>query len=544
MKLKIGIISDEGILPKYDQELFGWIQKNNDKFDLDYQIVLTNSRKNKKNNILKKFNFLILRIIKRLETIYLRKFNLIKDYDTNNFISSKINKINCVVNPLNKFNRVSLDDKDLANIRKLNLDVIVRSCGFILDGGILVSSKFGILSFHHGDNNNYRGSPAGFWEIFNKEKSSGFIIQQLTKNLDGGSKLFEGNVESGINYAQNENILLKKSIPYFQNLLLLIFKEKKLPAFIVNKKYKKKIYKNPNIYEIFLYILKIYPNLFKRFILNKLGNKKRWSVIYNDQNFLKPNNFSKFTKIKNYDNTFLADPFVFKTNNKKYLFAEEYNYKKNKGSIVVFEINGSKYERLGICLEENFHLSFPFIFKFENNIFMLPETSQINEIRIYKSIDFPKKWEFFKTLKKDIFAVDSMIFFKNKLWWLFTNISYDHEDRFSNLDIFYSDNPLSEIWKPHTQNPIFTDINKSRNAGIISKKDNLFRANQVPSFYEYGFETNINKIINLNPEIYKEKLIRNIKPDFKKNIIGTHHINNIDEVVAIDYCEDIFLNKL
>ena len=34
MKLRIGIISDTGILPKYDQELIGWIQNNSDKFDL------------------------------------------------------------------------------------------------------------------------------------------------------------------------------------------------------------------------------------------------------------------------------------------------------------------------------------------------------------------------------------------------------------------------------------------------------------------------------------------------------------------------------
>ena len=91
---------------------------------------------------------------------------------------------------------------------------------------------------------------------------------------------------------------------------------------------------------------------------------------------------------------------------------------------MVYEINGSTYNRIGICLEENFHLSYPYIFKFENNIYMLPETAQVNEIRLYKCIDFPMKWKFFKTIKKDIFAVDNMIFFKNNYWWLFTNIAW------------------------------------------------------------------------------------------------------------------------
>ena len=37
----------------------------------------------------------------------------------------------------------------------------------------------GIISFHHGDNDFYRGGPPGFWEIINKETRTGFIIQRL-----------------------------------------------------------------------------------------------------------------------------------------------------------------------------------------------------------------------------------------------------------------------------------------------------------------------------------------------------------------------------
>ena len=542
MKLRIGIISDTGILPKYDQELIGWIQNNSDKFDLEYQICLSNSKKKNKFDFFKKFNFLLLRIIKRLETIFLRKSNLILDYETIKFDASRLKKINFETKNLNNFNRISLDNDDINKIKSLNLDIIIRTCGFILDGDVLNVSKFGILSFHHGDNNNYRGGPAGFWEIFDKVKESGFIIQKLDKNLDGGYKLFEGNFKSGITYAHNENILFKNSIFYFQKLLILIFKNRKLPINIPNKIYKKKIFKNPNIFEIFIYIIRIYPTLFKRLFLKILGNKKIWSVIYNDQNILKTSNYNKFTKISNYKNTFLADPFLFKKNNNKFLFGEEYNFKKSKGSIVVYEINGSTYNRIGICLDENFHLSYPYIFKFENNIYMLPETAQINEIRLYKCIDFPMKWKFFKTLKKDIFAVDNMIFYKNNYWWLFTNIANSHRDRFSNLDIFYCENPLTDKWKQHDKNPIFVNIYKSRNAGIIINKNDIFRINQSPSFYEYGYEINLNKIVKLTPENYEEVCISNIKPDFKKNLIGIHHLNKIDEVVAMDFCENSFFS--
>ena len=60
----------------------------------------------------------------------------------------------------------------------------------ILKGEILKLTKFGVISFHHGDNRFYRGGPSGFWEVFNNELSSGFIIQRLNDELDGGMVLF------------------------------------------------------------------------------------------------------------------------------------------------------------------------------------------------------------------------------------------------------------------------------------------------------------------------------------------------------------------
>ena len=538
MKLKIGIISDSDNLPKYDQELIGWIQKNNDKFDIRYQLNLSAHKK--------KFSFfsrvkkanLLLRIIKKIETWYTRKLNLIREYEIDDFNYKTLEKFEFKVNYINKYNRVELNDVDINKIKKLNLDVLIRCCGFILDGEILNTSKFGIISFHHGDNNNFRGGPPGFWEIFEKKVSSGFIIQRLDKNLDSGKKIFEGNFLSGINYAHNENILLKNSIIHFQNLLIYIFKEKKLPKQIINLPYKKKIYKTPNYYILILYIFKIYPKLILRLIQKKFKNKKVWSVMYNCENYLKTNNIKKFIKIENISNTFLADPFVFKENNKNYLLGEEFNFQKSKGAIAIYKINKKNYERLGLCLEENFHLSFPYIFKFENTLYMIPETLDINEIRIYKCEDFPLKWKYFKTIKKNISAVDSMLFFNRGLWWLFTNISNKKTDLFSTLNIFYSNNPISDDWKSHKKNPVIFDVNKSRNGGIILHKNKVFRVSQSPSFYEYGYETTISKIEILNPNDYKEKIVRNIKPNFKKGILGTHHFHNNQKNVAIDYFEN------
>ena len=39
----------------------------------------------------------------------------------------------------------------------------------------------------------------------------------------------------------------------------------------------------------------------------------------------------------------------------------------------------------------DYHLSFPYVFKEDENIFLMPETSQNNRLEIYKCVDFPAK---------------------------------------------------------------------------------------------------------------------------------------------------------
>ena len=46
---------------------------------------------------------------------------------------------------------------------------------------------------------------------------------------------------------------------------------------------------------------------------------------------------------------------------------------------------------------------------------MCPETSEKNEIRIYECVKFPIKWKYSRTLIKNIYAVDTILFQKNSM---------------------------------------------------------------------------------------------------------------------------------
>ena len=82
-----------------------------------------------------------------------------------------------------------------------------------------------VLSFHHGNPSKYRGRPAGFYEIINREKSTGIIVQSLSNKLDAGeiyayaeSKIVNYSYKkTALNFYSNSVPLLNKAITRLAN---------------------------------------------------------------------------------------------------------------------------------------------------------------------------------------------------------------------------------------------------------------------------------------------------------------------------------------
>ena len=109
--------------------------------------------------------------------------------------------------------------EDLNKIIDNDIDVLIRCGSGILRGEILNICKFGVISFHHGDNQEFRGSPAGFWETYFQVEKTGFIIQRLNNELDGGDVLFKGSIRTKLLYLINQNNIFYKSSPFMDKFL-------------------------------------------------------------------------------------------------------------------------------------------------------------------------------------------------------------------------------------------------------------------------------------------------------------------------------------
>ena len=541
-KLKIGLLLDDLKLNELNQEIIHHIIEKNicEKFF----IIRQNIPRRTLFFYLKKYS--ILRIIDKvfIKLIFLfEKFIISKFFETK-YLFNKIDirmlieeMIN--VKPVISESRYFYDflNEDIERIKNKNLDVILRLGSGIIRGEMLNASKNGIFSFHHGDNLLFRGGPPGFWEVYFSKPLTGFIIQKLTNVLDGGEIIFKGQVETKSNYYLNQASIFKNSAKYLSKVLDDL-RDGKI-KFNIEQNDKVKIFKDPKFLVTVKYLFITYLKLSKKFFNEKIANKRiRWHVSYKTEENLEDLKLDNFKVIENNNkNRFLADPFAFKKNNKNFIFLEDFNFSNKKGIISCFEVMNNESKFLGPVLEENFHLSFPYIFEYKGKIFMCPETHQKKEIRIYICEEFPLKWKFHKTLIKKINSVDTILFEKDKLWWLITSTSNMSTKDFNELNIFYSENgPLTDTWTAHDLNPIVVNPNIARNGGLIINNDKIFRVSQKNGFNVYGESFSVNEIKVLSKSNFEEVKILDFYPNFKKNLKGTHHLNNKDNFFVNDFC--------
>lgn len=267
-------------------------------------------------------------------------------------------------------------------------------------------------------------------------------------------------------------------------------------------------------------------NLAKKFLKNPL--RFQWIIIYKFSQGISTS-FSTFTEIIPPKDRFWADPFIIFKDGKYHLFFEEYLKTTQKGHLSVLTLSPDGILKKPIkIINENYHLSFPSIFEYNNKFYNIHGTFDNDKsyIEIFSSENFPYIWKKDKILSIDIPLVDTTIFFHDGLWWLFgCGANYDGTSNSNKLYLFYSENPISDKWISHPLNPVVDDVRKARPAGKIFKQNNEIIRPSQNCDQIYGNSLLFNKISKLNTKEYEEITIKSFLPNWKNNIIGLHTFN-------------------
>jgi hypothetical protein len=543
--LKVGLITDDGFASNYVADLVDWISRQSD-VELTAVIVqrvwfLGSGRILKKalfsirrRGALRAFRLLVFRLISFIDQILTKKISPKDSAFLRYQVEIKAKK-RLEVRPRfspSGFVFEYLDD-DLKRIKELDCDVLIRCGSGILKGGILEVTEFGVISLHHGDNTKYRGGPPGFWEVLFKESQTGFIVQKLTDTLDGGVVLAKGSVGTKPLFTWNCSYVTQQSSFAICKVLSQIAENRELPD-PVKQDELGPIYKLPSTFYSLRYISSTSLLLFRKVLERLLNSSPTWRVFIFDSNWMEIDK-TRGVEIPNPEGCFSADPFLISSEIGEFLFVEEFSYAQKKAHIAVYDVSTSIPKRLGIALNEEFHVSFPYVFRHENNFYMCPETIASRQVRLYKATNFPLDWELQSVLLDNICAADPLIFFKDGKFWLLANVDPKCSgDSHSMLSVFYSDDLQSKSWLQSELNPVLFDASCARNGGLVCTNDSKLRFGQVQGFNLYGESLRAFEIIKINEVEYKEVEVPLPKPDIGSTFVGMHHLSSIGGKTAVD----------
>lgn len=165
--------------------------------------------------------------------------------------------------------------------------------------------------------------------------------------------------------------------------------------------------------------------------------------------------------------SFFADPFPFPYRGKNFIFFEKYLYSKNRGCIVVVTVDRSgAVSEPQIVLEEPHHLSYPFVFEMDGQIWMIPESAAARNVSLYRAVEFPYRWTHVACLMEGIEGYDATPLHHQGGIWFFICLRLWKSTSWDVLNLYRADS-LTGSWTPHAAKPVLIDARFSRPAGAF-----------------------------------------------------------------------------
>ncbi len=209
---------------------------------------------------------------------------------------------------------------------------------------------------------------------------------------------------------------------------------------------------------------------------------------------------------------FYADPFPVVRDGRTFLFVEDYDHRLGRGviSVAEFDAAGPKSAPQPV-FSHDCHLSYPFVFEHEGEMWMVPETSAARSIDLYRAEKFPGGWRHEANLVAGIEASDATLFMHQGQWWMMATVR-ENGGSFSDALHLWSAPKLIGPWTPHRRNPVLVDIASARPAGrVVRRGEKLIRPVQ-DCRGGYGAALGLATITRLDAEAFEQRVDATLFP--------------------------------
>ena len=430
---------------------------------------------------------------------------------------------------------------DIDTIRKSRPDVLVRLGFRILRGEILTVATYGVWSWHHGDNERYRGGPPCFWEVLEGDPVTGTILQRLTESLDDGEVLYRSwGATNVFSVKRNYPEIYWKSAEFLARALRHVqLGARPIEAEGHPTPYGHKLYVTPTNLEMAVGISRMVTRRV-RAKWQAMTSVDQWFLAWRRSAGVPDDNREpdlspfRFRSIYPPSDRYWADPFPLRVDGTDYVVFEDLRYATERGVISALEIGpNGPVGPSQVVLSRDYHLSYPFVFTWKGTQFMMPETCDVNRVEVYRAVQPPYEWTLEAVVVEGTPLADCTLVELDGRWWMFANLAAPGASFWDELHLYHATSPLGP-WVPHRLNPVVSDVRTARPAGALFQRGGTWYRPSQDSARGYGSATNIQRIVRLDAWGYEEKTVGKLLPNWRPGLSGVHTVNALGGLTMID----------
>jgi hypothetical protein len=442
-----------------------------------------------------------------------------------------------------------LEAADVDRLLDYRLDVALCLGFGRLRGRALEIARHGVWAYHHGGDAVNRGGPPGFWEVMDRHATTGAVLQMLLPAPDGERVLYRSHSAAHhLSVSQNRLSYYWKSSTFVMRKLRELHRDG--AAALARgggphlSAYTRRLHRPPTN----VTMARLLSRLARRYIASHLRARvqyQQWTLAYRRAPSATVGDMPDlvlhgFRILEPPADRFWADPFVAYADGRHYVLFEDYGYAPRRGRISVLELgaDGTPSAAPVPVLERPYHLSYPFLFTWRGERYMIPESGANSTVDVYRATRFPYEWAPETTLFAGRHLVDVTLQEIDGRWWMFANAPATPEVKYESwawdeLHLFYADSPLGP-WHPHPRNPVVSDVRHARPAGRLFQHGGAWYRPAQDCGGSYGRRLAIQRIVRLDVSDYEEVPATTLTSEWQPGLDGIHTINAAAGLTVID----------
>lgn len=232
---------------------------------------------------------------------------------------------------------------------------------------------------------------------------------------------------------------------------------------------------------------------------------------------------------------FFADPVLWEENGRSFLFVEEFPYETGKGILSYTELGAAGLPLFPPrpIVERRTHLSYPYLFRHDGEIYMMPENAAEKHVPLYRARRFPDDWEELPPLIAGEALHDATLFEHDGRWWMLANAAPHGKASWDCLVAFHAPSPLGPF-APHALNPLMVDARHARCGGPPLRIGGRLIRPVQNCRGGYGRKLHFFEIEELTPTRFRQRRLGEFAPHADSAMQGVHTYGRTEKFEVID----------